>query len=370
MKKPKLLGIEFIRGVSTYAVVLVHSGDETWGLSIENTAISFRLFFYFAVPFFLAAAFYFMTANPAISYSLKFWRSRVERILVPYIIWSIIFLISRVIIFIGTHKTDRLHQFLQDPLSIIFLGGASYHLYFLPLLLTGTLLVLLIPLLERLKINSLGLLAIAMFSVYFYNLLEISGNGFHLGEPSNAFENLTSNLNINIEQYPLLRLILVESAWIIRCLPYFAIALILNKLRLDRKLLNAKAPAVLSLAILVILCNTTGKMLLPLGLSELLLAFTLLLFSMIISRYSRYFSNNTVASFVTSIGKCSFGIYLIHPFVIYLVKPTVSKIVPSIATTISISSMLALSILCFLISWAIVAYLAKNKPISKYLFGV
>lgn len=367
MKKPKLLGIEFIRGVSTYAVVLVHSGDETWGLSIDNTAINFRLFFYFAVPFFLAAAFYFMTANPALSYSLKFWRSRVERILVPYIIWSIIFLISRVIIFTGTHKTDRLHQFLQDPLSIIFLGGASYHLYFLPLLLTGTLLVLLMPLLERLKINSLGLLAIAMFSVYFYNLLEISGNGFHLGEPSNAFEILTSNLNIKIEQYPLLRLLLVESAWTIRCLPYFAIALILNKLRLEQKLLNAKAPAILSLAILVILCNTTGKMLLPLGLSELLLAFTLLLFSMIISRY---FSNNTVASFVTSIGKCSFGVYLIHPFVMYLVKPIVSKIVPSIATTISISSMLAISILCFLISWAIVAYLTKNKPISKYLFGV
>ena len=367
MKKPKLLGIEFIRGVSTYAVVLVHSGDETWGLSIENTAINFRLFFYFAVPFFLAAAFYFMTANPAISYSIKFWRSRVDRILVPYIIWSIIFFISRAIIFTVTHKTERLNQFLQDPLSIIFLGGASYHLYFLPLLLTGSLLVLLMPLLERLKINSLGLLAIAMFSIYFYNLLEISGNGFHLGEPSNAFENLTMNLNIDIEKYPWLRLILVESAWIIRCLPYFAIALILNKLRLDRELLNIKTPAILSVAILVILCNTTGKMLLPVGLSELLLAFILLLFSIIISKY---FSNNTVASIVSSIGKCSFGVYLIHPFVMYLVKPIASKILPDIATTISISSMLALSILCFSISWAIVAYLTKNKLMSKYLFGI
>ncbi len=367
MKKPKLLGIEFIRGVSTYAVILVHSGDETWGLSIDNTAINFRLFFYFAVPFFLAAAFYFMTANPAISYSVKFWRSRVDRILVPYIIWSTIFFISRIIIFTVNHKTERLNQFFQDPLSIIFLGGASYHLYFLPLLLTGTLLVLLMPLLERLKITSLGLLAIAMFSIYFYNLLEISGNGFQLGEPSNAFENLTSNLNIDIEQYPWLRLILVESAWTIKCLPYFAIALILNKLRLDRKLLNAKSPAILSLAILVILCNTTGKMFLPVGLSELLLAFTLLLFSIVISRY---FINNTVSSLVSSIGKCSFGVYLIHPFVMYLVKPIVSKIVPDLVTTISISSMLALSILSFSISWGIIAYLTKNKPISKYLFGV
>ena len=91
MKQPKLLGVELIRGLATYAVVLVHSGDQTWGIPIDPMAIDFRLFFYFAVPFFLTAAFYFMTANPAIGYSMKFWQSRVARILVPYIIWSMIF---------------------------------------------------------------------------------------------------------------------------------------------------------------------------------------------------------------------------------------------------------------------------------------
>ena len=97
--KQKLLGIELCRGLSTYAVILVHSGDESWGLYTDPSAIAFRLHFYFAVPFFLATAFYFMTAKPDIAYSSKFWRSRIERILIPYTIWSAIFLISRAIIF-------------------------------------------------------------------------------------------------------------------------------------------------------------------------------------------------------------------------------------------------------------------------------
>jgi surface polysaccharide O-acyltransferase-like enzyme len=84
MKKEKLLGIELCRRLSTYAVVLVHSRDETWGLPVDPRAIRFRLNFCFAVPFFLAAAFYFMISKLGTTYSLKFWRLRIERILISY----------------------------------------------------------------------------------------------------------------------------------------------------------------------------------------------------------------------------------------------------------------------------------------------
>ena len=174
MKQPKLLGIELVRGLSTYAVILVHSGDQTWGLPIDPTAIQFRLFFYFAVPFFLATAFYFLPTKPDVVYSAKFWRSKVERILIPYVVWSAIFFIFRVVVFSLGRKPERLQQLFQDPLSIIFFGGASYHVYFLPLLATGTLLVLSIPLLARWRINTLGLMSIAIVSTVLYTLLEAS----------------------------------------------------------------------------------------------------------------------------------------------------------------------------------------------------
>jgi hypothetical protein len=49
MGKARLLGIELFRGISTYAVILVHSGDETWNLPSSAAAIEFRYHFYFAV---------------------------------------------------------------------------------------------------------------------------------------------------------------------------------------------------------------------------------------------------------------------------------------------------------------------------------
>lgn len=367
MKKTKLLGIELIRGLATYAVILVHSGDQAWGLPIDPTAIEFRLFFYFAVPFFLAAAFYFLTAKPDVVYDAKFWQSKVDRILIPYAVWSTIFFIFRVIIFSLAHKPERLQLLFQDPLSIIFFGGASYHLYFLPLLLTGTLLVLFMPLLARWRINTLGLVSIAVVSTILYTLLEVSGNGFQLKDLSSAFGSLITNFKIDIEQYPLLRFIAIETAWAIRCLAYFSIAMLLNKLHFTQKISNSKTTVIVALAVLSVLSNTLEKQFLPGGLSELILGFLLLYFGISISSY---FSNNQVVNLVSSIGSYSFGIYLIHPFVLYAVKPILSKIIPQLTESVSIFSMLMLSVSCFVISWAIVAYLTKTKLKTNYLFGV
>lgn len=364
MKKSRLLGIELCRGLATYAVILVHSGDETWGIPVDPNAVTFRLLFYFAVPYFLATAFCFMTANPEIGKSPKFWRSRVDRIVIPYACWTVIFLISRVIVFTLSHKPDRLQQLLQDPLSIVFLGGASYHLYFLPLLLAGTSLVLLMPLLTKLKVGKYGLLFLSVVSIFLYHLLEVSGNSFQLGT-NVAFQSLLSSWQITPEQYPLLRLVLVEVAWVIKCLPYFFIALTLNQFLQNAKSLNSAFTSVLWL-FTFLLSNTLGKLFLPGALQEVLLAYTLLLFSISLSNY---FQDNRIANLAASVGVCSFGIYLIHPLLMNIVKPLVGRIMPGIITSISIHSMLLLSIPCFLISWLIVAYLSRNKLIATYLFG-
>lgn len=364
MKKARLLGVELCRGLATYTVILVHSGDETWGIPVDPSAVTFRLLFYFAVPYFLATAFYFMTANPEIGKSSKFWRSRVERIVIPYACWTAIFLISRVIVFTLSHKPDRLQQLLQDPVSIIFLGGASYHLYFLPLLLAGTSLVLLMPLLTKLKVGKYGLLCFSVVSVFLYHLLEVSGNSFQLGA-NVAFQSLLNSWQMTPEKYSLIRLVLVEVAWAIKCLPYFFIALTLNRFLQNAQSLNRAFISVICL-LAFLLSNTLGKLFLPGALQEVILAYTLLLFSIALSNY---FQDNRIANLAASVGACSFGIYLIHPLLMNVVKPVMGKILPEITASISIYSMLMLSIPCFLISWFVVAYLSKNKLIAKYLFG-
>lgn len=365
MSRAKLLGIEFGRGLATYGVVLVHSGDETWGVPIATTAIEFRLLFYFGVPFFLAAAFYFMTPKSEIAYSSKFWKSRFNRILVPYAVWSIIFLFSRVAVFILSAKSDRLQQLLQDPLSLVFMGGASYHLYFLPLLLTGSVLTLSMPFIEKKAIHKYSLGLLLILSIFLNYWLEVSGNSFHLGDYT-AFQSLLALWSINLGDQPVLRLVLVEAAWIIRCTPYFLTSLILHRHANEVGSFLAKAKPI-GLILLFLLCNTLGRRFLPGALSELLIAYTLLLFCFSLSAF---FKRSSAEKLVSSVGICSFGIYLIHPFFMNAVKVLTDRITPEFLTSVSIYSMAFISISSFLLSWIGVYFLMKNKLVSKYLFGV
>jgi len=368
MKKIRFYGVELCRGLSTYAVILVHSGDETWGLSIDSNAITFRMLFYFAVPFFLAAAFYFMTAKPENGKSLVFWRSRIDRLIVPYAIWSVIFLLARIIIFTHSNKPDRLQQLIQDPLAIVFLGGASYHLYFLPLLLAGTPLILLLPLLQKFKVDRYSLIFLSVVSLFLYYCLEASGNGFNLGT-NIAFQNLLDLWQLSPKQHPVLRLALVELAWIIRCLPYFFVALTLHQFLLNhsvsKRLLHSTF-ATVGWAIAFVTINTLGKSCLPGVVQEILGAYTLLIFGFALSNY---LDKGKLVNISISVGACSFGIYLLHPFAMNVVKPVVGRVFPAATTSVSIPSMLLLSIPCFLLSWLTVTYLCKSKLLAKYLLG-
>lgn len=366
MGKQRLLGIELFRGLSAYAVILVHSGDETWGVPINDSAILFRQNFYFAVPFFLITAFYFMTQKPDIGYSIRFWKSKIERILIPYLIWSVIFLVFRIAFFTITQKHGRIETLLGDPLSLIFFGGASYHLYFLPLLFTGVFLLLLYPLIERLKLKTHHLLMLSMVSTFIYNLLEISGNSFQLG-PNVAFQSLLASMSIDARVVnPLLRWLLVESAWLIRCLPYFLLTLTLHKSFPNLRHLYYHR-SVFILACLFIFANFFGRTFLPIAIQEIAIACSLLIFSISISTF---FKSEFITKIFISLGMCSFGIYFIHPIVMNVIKPLLSKIFPTSIDTISISSMLSISLPCFLTSWLVTVFLKKNKLASKYLFGM
>jgi peptidoglycan/LPS O-acetylase OafA/YrhL len=364
MKKNKLLGIEICRGLSAYAVLVLHSGDQTWSIPIEPSALAFRSYFQFAVPFFLIAAFYFTTAKTDVGYSIKFWKLKFERIMVPYAIWSILFLISRVVTFTLSHKQDRLQDLLQSPLAIIFLGGASYHLYFLPLLFTGTFLTLLMPFIEKLKYKKYSLFFLLIASIVLECLLKFPQTSLQLSMPV-FFQGLVDSWNININQSAVLKLVSVEITWLIRCASYFFAGIILNRLLQHSRLLHTKLAAVVWGGSFLF-CNIFGLLFLSKSLQELFLAFTLILFSIAVSNSFRL---NSVANFATSLGACSFGIYLIHPFIMNLLKFLLGTIFPRMMSLISIPSIISLSITSFFVSWLVVAYLHKNEIMKKYLFG-
>jgi peptidoglycan/LPS O-acetylase OafA/YrhL len=366
MIKPKLVGLELCRGLSMYAVILIHSGDETWGLPINTSAIEFRLLFYFAVPFFLAVAFYLMTAKPENARSLGFWRSRVDRILIPYLCWSLFFWLSRLLVYTLGHQPEKLRQLLQDPLAVVFLGGSSYHLYFLPLLLTGTMLILLMPLLEWLNLGCYRLLVLLGLSFLASDWLENSGNAFQV-ETSLAFQSLASQWQISLEQSPLVRLALVEMSWLIRCLPYFLVALALNRLIHKNQfqfLFRLRATLVWLTIFLIV--DLFGASVFSIAFRELILAYALLLFGI---SSSSYFKNSWLAKLVEQIGALSFGLYLIHPLLMNIVKVGLARLFPDFGSPISIASMLTLSSLCFISSWIVVITLRQSQPTRRYLLG-
>lgn len=361
-RRTRLLGIDLCRGIAAYAVVLVHSGDETWGVPISDAAIQFRLMFYFAVPFFLAAAFYFLTRKPTVDLSTKFWKSRFQRIVIPYVIWSIIYLIVRSLFFIIAHKSERLSELFQDPLALVFFGGASFQLYFLPLLLAGTSLLLVVKQLIERKIGLLALAILISISIAINGIIDATGNGFQLGEGI-AFSSLLQWVPKGIT-HSIVRVILVELAWIIRCFPYAVGALILHHFlnRLEVFQSRSRSLALLFMGLFFITA-TIGKMWLPHSLQDVLVAYFLLTAGILGSNSLKD------SKFVASLGACSFGIYLIHPIPMSLVKGLIGKVFPTLSQQVSIASMLTFSVSSFLLSWLIVSLLSKNKMIGKYMLG-
>ncbi len=354
-KTTRLSGIDLCRGLAAFAVILVHSGDETWGIPVDQQAIEFRYLFNFAVPFFLAASFYFATKKSPLNISRSFWQKKFRRIIVPYFIWSAFYLIAKSIIFLITRNTSSISQLLSDPLAIVFFGGASYHLYFLPLLVSGTLLLYLANYFTKQQKSIILLAIFSIFSLVIYQILLLSNN--NIGFPS-----LLNIISAESWFYSVWRIFLVNLAWILRCLPYFFIAVLINQLlrKINCHWLYQKQVALLLLVIFLVV-NIIGKNFLPHAITEIVIAYSLLLFGISISQISQ---DNRL---IINLGLCSFGIYLIHPFIKSVMEIFLVKLLPEITQSVSITSMLIYSISSFLASWMTIAFLLKNKIFSQYI---
>ena len=372
----KYLGIELLRGLSVLAVVMLHSGDKTWGIVSPGAKI-LRDWIDFPVPFFLAASFYFATRKLISEKSNTrtkgdFILDRCQRMLIPLLVWTVIYIISKAVLYRLGGQMDSLEELLKDPLSIIFFGGASYHLYFIPWLFWGSLLILLFQYFQF-RWNLFNSIVFFIISCLTSEWILDSGNDFLLG-PNVAFQAMLSDKIPELNQIVIVRLLLVIIAWIINSLPYIFASITLNKLlvSITKKsqqvsVLSKQSRYLFQLLSIYLIMSFIAKFSSFRTLENVSFAFALLIIGLIISTLIQF---RLASSIVSDLGDSSFGIYLLHPFILQFVELVVRQSSLIAMDNVTIFSILAIAIPTFLITWLTVTIIRTNQTLSKYAFGV
>jgi surface polysaccharide O-acyltransferase-like enzyme len=135
MAKQRIFALEYIRGISMLGVIGIHAG----AYSLTNPQVNVHLFALleiftrFSVPifFFVSAFGLFIHQDPAVKLDYRsFMLRRCRTVLIPYLVWSILYMIHYTLISGDTA--------LWMPLlfcKYLLFGLASYQLYFLVILL-------------------------------------------------------------------------------------------------------------------------------------------------------------------------------------------------------------------------------------------
>jgi peptidoglycan/LPS O-acetylase OafA/YrhL len=363
-KGNRFVGIDLMKGIAAYAVVWIHSYGGLSRFSSDWVTIINSFCNGFAVPFFLATSFLFITKKVFfISGTIYWFKLRVKFLLIPYLVWTTIYSIFRIAKYLLTGDTEKFNAFFTDPVSVVVLGGAGVHLYYLPLLISGLISIFCF---EKILLKSnlrIGLLVLLIsLSTLIYQLIIISGNGFQLG-PNVAFQHLINTTIPSFDQNQIVRVLLVIISWSLRCVPYIFTAILLNHPLISKHIFRFNITSTIIFGLAFIIVNTVsayGISIFPSFVTELVVAHSSLLFALSLSNQ---LSENEL---IVQIGSSSFGIYLIHHLLIDFVRPFVSKIYPSATPLVAI---LLCATTSFLLSWASVFYLSKHRKIKSLLFS-
>jgi len=366
----RLLGIDLFRGIAAYGVVVIHGLGEiprdVNALFISNAFVSF------CVPFFLVTAFYFSQKILLSKGITKYIINRVNRILLPYLAWTVIYLFAR---YLGTLIGNKasFNRLISDPFNIIFFGAASVQLYFLPLLFCGSLVAIPLFLLYKNIKNGLLLLLFFLSSIYLFDSMIVTGNDFALGEGI-AFKHL---LNItSLSKYwffPGIRLFTVFLAWTIKCLPYISFSLLFTNVLSPyflRRYGNGKEKISIFQLILVFLFPLIIGLIFLVRINFLYLLLPYLSFIYAIWISNLISQNIAISKVSLKLGYFSYGIYLSHALITAGFLPVMNKLFPQMLSFQLSPLMLILSSsVIFTLSLVMTYLISLNKTAAKVLLA-
>jgi peptidoglycan/LPS O-acetylase OafA/YrhL len=349
-------GIDLFRGIAAFAVVILHS-DEVIKVSPQGWAF-FLNFSAFAVPFFLATSFYLLVDKIGNSSQLIKWPDRFSRLLTPYVFWSAVYLGIKILQFFLKKQPHKIQVLLEKWPELIFLGQSAFHLYFIPLLISGILLIISVESFLRSRpglLSSICLLFIFIFIYSFYLSFDFANVRW--------LEEIMKVKVIGLDPI-ILGFFIKILGFFLRCSSYIAAALICSRLMFKDRLLDLKFPGFLVCLILFIAVNLNAfsDFGLPKAVEELLKGYITLALAF---TSSIYIQNNSI---ISSLGRCSFGIYLMHLVFLQILWSVANKIRFDFEKP-SLMILIFSVIFVYLMSWLLTYFLMKKKEISKIMFG-
>lgn len=346
-KVSRWTGIDLFRVIAVFGVIILHADE---GLSqLPPSWPSVLNFFSFAVPFFLATSFWLSAKKLTQSGNRFRLSSRFTRLLIPYLSWTIVYLGYKVFKYSLVGELANVKQIFQNTLGVILTGDAAFHLYFLPLLLAGTLIIY--PLADSWSKESKTWQLSYLIGWQILSLL-----GYQI------YRDFTTNILVFADSI-WLKEVATFVGYFVRCLPYIVSAMILNHSQVANYWRRPNAIKILTVATIFLLANLVDYGIVPHSLHELIRGVSALLLAILISGY---LEGNR---WLVSLSKCSFGIFLVHLLFVEVFQIAENRLLAN-SFRVSTPNLLAFSVLVFLLSWLVVDRMLRHRLLAKLLFGV
>jgi len=316
MSLKKIMAIEYIRGVSMLGVIGIHTG----AYSLSNPKVNIHLFALleiitrFSVPifFFVSAFGLFITQDltAKLNYS-SFLAKRLRTVLLPYAVWSILYMIHYTLV---SGDTMIWHPSLLFEYALF--GLASYQLYFLVILLWFYTLMPLWRFMVRHIINhpirNLGIILLLQILFNYYSSFMLHANF------SNHYIN---KLIYHRASYWLLHYLFIFLLGAVCAVKYsdFKVVIRRHQSSITNFFYLTLSGILLFYYYLLYVDHytpeaavNTDHQLSPIGILYTL-STTLFLFMV----FSKDTLPQGIRNVLSSLGKHSYGVYLVHPLVMY-----------------------------------------------------